>query len=72
MNNNDKFEVFIGRWISATVIIWVMTYFGFVIINGDFNLNNWNNIQRGNLGGFLVFFSVLTGIITAISVADKD
>lgn len=61
-----------GRWIFVTLILWVMTFIGFVVINNTPNITQWNDIQRGNFGGFLIFFAVLTGIITAISVADKD
>jgi len=70
--NNEKFEIFMGRWIFVTLILWVMTFIGFVVINNTPNITQWNDIQRGNFGGFLIFFAVLTGIITAISVADKD
>lgn len=70
--NNEKFKIFMGRWMSTTLILWIMTFIGFVVINNTPNITQWNDIQRGNFGGFLIFFAVLTGIITAISVADNN
>lgn len=63
-----RLELFIKRWAIITIILWLITYVGFIFLGGGFNPFDWDSVQRMNFGSWLIAFGALTAIVSGVSV----